>query len=323
MGFYAGLDVGGTSGRVKFAQADGSVIGEYLGAGCAYNTEGYELGREKYRRLMSAALAQYGLESQDCLGICIAASGIDSPEQEQQVRSIFAEMGFAPERILAVNDCELFLYLSKGPVLVTISGTGSICYGRNAAGEVFRTGGWNHVLSDEGSAYDIGLETVKACADHLDGRISCPVLAGLTQEATGIRTLEQADSYVNEHLLDKSPVGALAVVCAKAAAQGDETAQCILKECAEKVFRLIWDTCCKMVGRPDGRAVRTAAYGAHRCSETIQADLWLWGSVNVKNEFFRAQIQQLVSERLPGLTVKLPQKVALDIALETAQAICK
>ena len=40
-------------------------------------------------------------------------------------------------------------------MLVTISGTGSICYGRNEAGEVFRTGGWNHVLSDEGSAYDI------------------------------------------------------------------------------------------------------------------------------------------------------------------------
>lgn len=92
---------------------------------------------EKYRKLMDAALSKYELTSSDCLGICIAASGIDSKEQEMQMRSIFEEMGFAKKRILAVNDCELFLYLSKGPVLVTISGTGSICYGRNEAGEVF------------------------------------------------------------------------------------------------------------------------------------------------------------------------------------------
>ena len=162
MKFYAGLDVGGTSGRVKFSAEDKTLIGEYLGEGCAFNTEGYEIGREKYHKLMDVALSKYELKSSDCLGICVAASGIDSKEQEMQMRSIFEEMGFAKERILAVNDCELFLYLSKGPVLVTISGTGSICYGRNEAGEVFRTGGWNHVLSDEGSAYDIGLQTFKA-----------------------------------------------------------------------------------------------------------------------------------------------------------------
>ena len=78
MKFYAGLDVGGTSGRVKFSTEDKTLIGEYLGEGCAFNTEGYELGREKYRKLMDAALSKYELTSSDCLGICIAASGIDS-----------------------------------------------------------------------------------------------------------------------------------------------------------------------------------------------------------------------------------------------------
>lgn len=31
MKFYAGLDVGGTSGRVKFSAEDKTLIGEYLG----------------------------------------------------------------------------------------------------------------------------------------------------------------------------------------------------------------------------------------------------------------------------------------------------
>ncbi len=321
MKLYAGLDVGGTSGRVKFSAADKSLIGEYLGEGCAFNTEGYERGREKYRRLMKEALSKDGLKSEDCLGICIAASGIDSKEQEMQMRGIFEEMGFEKDRILAVNDCELFLYLSKGPVLVTISGTGAICYGRNEAGEVYRTGGWNHVLSDEGSAYDIGLQTFKAYADQLDGRMNCPILSEKIEKATGVKTLEQADVYVNDHLLDKSPVGGLAVLCAEAAEEGDPVAEEILKECAAKVFALIWDTCCKMEGKKDNRVKRELdkAFFEDPSQNLVQADLWLWGSVNVKNAFFREQIVKMAKKKLPNVTVKLPEKTALDIALGVAQ----
>ena len=235
--------------------------------------------------------------------------------------TFFEEMGFAKERILAVNDCELFLYLSKGPVLVTISGTGSICYGRNEAGEVFRTGGWNHVLSDEGSAYDIGLQTFKAYADWLDGRINCPILAKKIANATGVKTLEQADVYVNDHLLDKSPVGGLAVLCAQAAEEGDLVAKTIIKECAARIFALVWDTCCKMEGKPDNRIKRELdeAFFANQEAKALQADLWMWGSVNVKNTFFREQIINMAKKKLPNVTVKIPEKTALDIALGAAQ----
>ena len=59
---------------------------------------------------MDAALSKYELTSSDCLGICIAASGIDSKEQEMplaamHMRSIFEEMGFAKE---VANRCMFF-----------------------------------------------------------------------------------------------------------------------------------------------------------------------------------------------------------------------
>lgn len=111
-------------------------------------------------------------------------------------------------------------------------------------------------MSDEGSAYDIGLQTFKAYADWLDGRINCPILAKKIANATGVKTLEQADVYVNDHLLDKSPVGGLAVLCAQAAEEGDLAAKAIIKECAAKIFALVWDTCCKMEGKPDNRIKR-------------------------------------------------------------------
>lgn len=317
MFFYAGLDVGGTSGRVKFADENSNVIGEYVGVGCAYNTEGFERGREKYSRLMHEALSEYGLKSSDCIGICIAASGIDSDAQAAQVKSIFEELGFDDRRILAVNDCEIFLRLSEGAVLVSIAGTGCICCGRSESGKIFRTGGWNHILSDEGSAYDIGLQSVKALADHLDGRISCPVLAKRIGEVTGIDSLEKADEYVNRHLLDKSPVGALSRVCAQAAEEGDASAEAIIRSCAAKAFSLVFDTGLKLEGKRPGRLLRESAHD--ETLNDLKADLWLWGSVNVKNDMFRAEMIDLAAKRLPGVSVKLPDRPALDIALEAAK----
>lgn len=306
MKYYAGLDVGGTSGRVKFADVQGQTIGEYLGIGCAFNTEGPVLGRKKYTALMEAALSQYGLTAGDCLGICVAASGIDAPVQAAACRDIFTDMGFAGERLLVVNDCELFLYLSEGPAMVAISGTGSICFGRDTKGQVFRTGGWNHVVSDEGSAFDIGLQTLKAAADCMDGRIPATALLDLVREQTGINSLEDADRFVNEHLMDKRTIGDLAVSCARAAADKDEQAIRILQDCADKVFRLITDTYKKM-----------------NMTSDPSADLWLWGSVAVKNECFRQHLQKRLETELPFLTVGTPGKAALDVAVDAARHFAK
>ena len=42
----------------------------------------------------------------------------------------------------------------------------------------------------------------------------------------------------------------------QAAEEGDLAAETIIKECAAKIFALVWDTCCKMEGKPDNRIKR-------------------------------------------------------------------
>lgn len=301
MEFFAGLDVGGTSGRVKFLDRQGNEIGEYLGKGCAFNTEGPVLGRRKYGALMEEALGKYQLKSEDCLGICVAASGIDSPSLANSCREIFMDMGFAGDRLLVVNDCELFLYLSEGSAMVVISGTGSICFGRDTRGEIYRTGGWNHVLSDEGSSYDIGLQTLKAAADCMDGRIPDTLLLEMVKHQTGISCLDDADRFVNEHLMDKRTIGGLAGVCAEAALKGDRQAVSILEACADKVYRLIADTYRKM-----------------NMESSPKADLWLWGSVVVKNEQFRQHLTDRIQKEMPYLSISIPAQTALEVAADVA-----
>ena len=87
------------------------------------------------------------------------------------------------------------------------------------------------------------------------------------------------------------------------------------------IFAIVWDTCCKMEGKPDNRIKRELdeAFFANQEAKALQADLWMWGSVNVKNTFFREQIINMAKKKLPNVTVKIPEKTALDIALGAAQ----
>jgi N-acetylglucosamine kinase-like BadF-type ATPase len=58
---------------------------------------------------------------------------------------------------------------------VLIAGTGSVAFGRNAAGETARAGGYGPWIGDEGSAFEIGRRAVAAVARtrDLDAPATC------------------------------------------------------------------------------------------------------------------------------------------------------
>lgn len=209
MRYFIGMDVGGTHCRMKVGDGSGRILGEFDGPGCSLNTDSEAVCRDRYRGLVLPALKKLGLMPETCGGLCAAASGLDFPAQAAGCSRIFEEMGFAGKAVRLVNDCEIFLCLSDGPALVLVSGTGSICYGRNAAGETVRCGGWNHVISDEGSGFDMGLMLLRAAGNWLDGRGGSETLARRIMEAAGVRSLEEINALVNASLFEKARIAAL------------------------------------------------------------------------------------------------------------------
>lgn len=302
-GYYAGLDIGGTNGRLKICGSDGEVLGEFTAPGCSLNTDGAEKSRLRYRDLVLPALKELNLDPGCCLGICVAASGIDSPSDEHNCRSSFEEMGFPHERLLVLNDCEVFLHMTEDPALVVISGTGSICFGRDKKGSIYRTGGWNHIISDEGSGFDMGLKTLKAVGDDLSGRIKCPVLTPLIIKETGLDTLEKIDDFINAYLMEKSEIARLSLYAYQAAVLGDHEAVRIHRECGDALWGLIRDTKSKMA----------------EDSPADKLNLWLWGSVLVKNDIIRSMVEEKVLVGMSGTEIGIPEMSALDTALKAAR----
>lgn len=298
--YYAGLDVGGTSARLKLTLKDGTELGEYFGQGCTLNVEGCGETRTRYRRLVLDALREKALDPKECAGICVAASGIDSEENEIQCRQIFEEMGFEAAHITVCNDCEVLLRCSASADIVLVSGTGSIAVGRRADGTYVRCGGWGHILSDEGSAYDIAVRTFRLVGNHMDGRAHCPVLHRLFTEATGLTELNTLNLYVNDHILSRPHIARFARLPEQAAKQGDKEAEALLENRADALFALLKDTAEKAGKKP---------------GEPVHA--WLWGSVIAPGSDMEARLLR----RAQGsrITLRHPPYTALEAAVLTAK----
>ncbi len=301
--YYAGLDVGGTYSRVKIEDESGNILGEFLGIGCSISTNGPEKCREIYREIVFSALERCNLLPEDCGGICLAASGIDNESLRMTCRSFFLEMGFPPEAVKVYNDCEVFLHTSRETSIVLVAGTGSIAFGRTEQKEIVRCGGWGHLLSDEGSALDIAKRVFQAVANHMDQRISCPVLAEIFIRATGLTDLGSLNHHLNEYMIeDKAKIACYAQLAEQAAELGDETANQILLNCADALYYIVRDIYKKMKIMP-GASIT----------------LWLWGSVLAKNERVFGRVKERVQQELPGVRPKVPLWSAVDTALIVAK----
>jgi glucosamine kinase len=74
-------------------------------------------------------------------------------------------------KVVVVDDTEAALVgaFDGGPGIVVISGTGSNAFGRNAAGRTARVGGHGFLLGDEGSAYWMASQALRAALHSHDG----------------------------------------------------------------------------------------------------------------------------------------------------------
>lgn len=305
MKYYAGLDIGGSVARMKIESAEGNVIGEFYGTGGTMNTDGFELCNEKYRKFILPVLKENHLKAEDCIRICIAASGIDSKRQEEECVKSFTDMGFRQESIEVHNDCEIFLHMSSGPAIVLISGTGSIAFARGESGEITRCGGWGHVLSDEGSGFHMGMKVIKEAASHIDGRQNCPVLYQLFAEKSGLTTLDEINVFVNDCLMEKAEIASYSILAEKACIMGEEAGLKIIRECRDELFALVRDVYNKA--------------GLHKYRGEEPIELWYWGSVLLKNKILGAELSQIIDREFPEIIIKVPELSALDTALELAK----
>src|SRR3954469_13634051 len=228
-----GIDAGGTKTVCLLADAQGAIVAEGRGAGANLHTAG-ELAVEKV--LHEAMEAAIGDRAVTPAAICLGIAGVDREDEARTVRAIMRRIGYK-SRILVVNDALIGLVAGAGDEagIAINAGTGSIVYGRNAAFEAARAGGWGHMIGDEGSGYWIGRESLAAVMRAADGRGPETQLTAEILSHFNVDDESRLPRIVYDRELPRVSVAALGPIVQRAADVGDAVARRILERAADEL----------------------------------------------------------------------------------------
>ena len=231
--FIAGIDGGGTHTRIELRDMDNGLIRR--GDFGPFNIN--SVGEAAFRDLLRQVFAWCGGMEQ-CARLCVGAAGISNPKVGEILGEELENAGFAGKWKLC-GDQEIALRgAMEGAGLVVIAGTGSICFGKNAAGETARSGGFGHLIDDGGSGYALGRAVLSTAVRILDGRVeNSGILRAVCDRLGG--GPEQIVPFVYSPHTDKAAIAKLCYVALELAEQGDGEAEKILRREAEELALLV------------------------------------------------------------------------------------
>lgn len=216
----------------------GRVLGFGRGGPCNHvkASEGREKFTRAIRECVGLACTQAGLEPAKVrfASACLGFSG--GPADK---RAILDEI-LPADRMIVTTDALIALTGATAgePGIITIAGTGSITFGRNAAGKTARAGGWGYVFGDEGAAFDLTRQALRAALRFEEGWGPETALCNMLLKATGA---SDANDLLHRFYTTDFPrpkIATYARLVDQAAIEGDAVARGLLENSAQQLASL-------------------------------------------------------------------------------------
>lgn len=163
-------------------------------------------------------------------------------------------------------------------------GTGTVALGVNTEGEVFRVGGWGHLIGDQGSGYDIGRKALAAMAASFDGYGPKSLLETTITKHLGLAQVHEIIDWLYQTKRTNKEVAALVPIVVETARMGDFISKLILVE----------------AGRALGLLTRALL------RKTKGLEMGLVGGIGHIWEFIEPSFQSTVQEEFDGLQLLKP-----------------
>jgi N-acetylglucosamine kinase-like BadF-type ATPase len=245
---------------------------------------GEKVVRKNLRRLKKAfEHIPEGSVVRSCFGMPALGEFQDSESYLKEI--IVEETGLEPE--LVVND--VVMGWAAGTVgkdgVHVVAGTGTMAYGRRGSQEC-RSGGWGSLIGDEGSAYDIGRETLRRVCRQIDGREPGTLLKDFVMGKLRFQNWWELSNWVySKPFSERRPIiAAVAQLTHEAAQLGDEVALEILKNAGREIA-----LCVLAVVRRLNLEAPLVSYS---------------GSVLLENQFVQEEFERFLVETVPGVRVQ-------------------
>jgi glucosamine kinase len=251
-----------------------------------------------------SAAREAGIEIRQIAAVCAGLAGVGSSQSHEEMQDHLAN-AFPNAKLRLITDLELSLAsITQPEAIVLVAGTGSSALGRDAQGETARAGGHGPLLSDQGSAFDVGRLAVAAAVRDRDRTGS--------DSAIGTEILRHLKFSNWTELRDRARTTADEVfprvfpVVATAAESGDAHAQTLLRDAAQEIAVLAGTLV-------DRLKLRDSAVYIAKTGGMVSA-----------SKFFDAQLDAELKKIAPRATIGLlpipPAEAAARLALELIPA---
>ncbi len=181
-----GIDGGGTKTEGVLMDSAEKILSRCFSGPANPSRVGVESATREIEKAADLCLQEARIARNAVAAIGAGLAGTGKPEMKERMRASL-EAAFPGAAVSISTDLEIALAAAgEGPVIVLVAGTGSAAIGRNAQGQIWRTGGHGPRLGDDGSAFDIGSRAVASAMKEREQRGADSIL--------GVKILEQLGS---------------------------------------------------------------------------------------------------------------------------------
>jgi N-acetylmuramic acid 6-phosphate etherase len=241
-GLVLGIDGGGTHTVALLATVTGATSSSgsswsILGRGQAGPSNLQAIGAARAMAALDesviGAFAAAGLRRQPVAAACLGLAGAGRPRDQAVFREWAQSVNLAND-LTITTDARLLLAAGTpdGCGVAVVAGTGSIAYARLPDGRDARAGGWGYLLGDEGSAYAIVIQALRAVTRAADGRDGPTALTELFLAKMGLGQPQDLIPLIYRGGWDRTALAGLAPLVLEACDGGDSVAASIVNEAA-------------------------------------------------------------------------------------------
>lgn len=288
-----GVDGGGTK-TVAWLARIASERYEVLGRGEAGSSNpqaaGWPAALDNVQWAIDRALLAAQAGRAPVRAACLALAGTGRDADRRRVEAWAQRSGFS-QRVQVAHDALPVLAAGTpaGVGVALIAGTGSLAFGRDAAGRTARAGGWGYLIGDEGSGYTIARQLLQAAAQGWDGRGPQTALGERLLQTLGLTQPGELVHAVYQRQQDRHWLARLAQLAVDAAAEGDPVAAQIIDNAAAELAAMCASVANQLGFQPGASPLYLAISGgllvhAERLREQVLGGLRARGFSRVESQ---------------------------------------